>query len=86
MLPSVTHLLALNTSTWPIQSAFCFILLHVNSQGSVHGSRRKALYEYIQLVFLYGEYPTCKVAVGTISATALLSTVENLAKVSQRFN
>lgn len=36
--------------------------------------------------FLYGESPTCKVAVGSIWAIALVSTVENLAKVSQRFN
>lgn len=51
----MTHLLALNTSIWPIQSAFCFTLLNVNSQGSIQGSRQKVLYEYIQLGFFYIE-------------------------------
>jgi len=51
MLLFVTHLLDLTASVCPIQSPFCFILLHVNSQGSIQGSRQKALYEYLQLVF-----------------------------------
>lgn len=51
-----------------------------DSQGSVQGSRQKALYKYIQLAFSIWRVPERKVVVGRIWAIVLVSTAKDTDK------